>query len=111
MKAYTLKEHEDSGELHLFEGDMNPRLLDSMGNGWRESRNDTSESLSLGYGSSIGALNGSVGHSDNMMQFSAGLSAWRVSQSQIALRGEGFSWGDLDFAGNRKFMKIEGTLF
>lgn len=24
MKAYTLKEHEDSGELHLFEGDMNP---------------------------------------------------------------------------------------
>lgn len=24
MKAYTLKEHKDSGELHLFEGDMNP---------------------------------------------------------------------------------------
>ncbi|EOK3952497.1 hypothetical protein ACJQ6B_001630 [Escherichia coli] len=22
MKAYTLKEHKDSGELHLFEGDM-----------------------------------------------------------------------------------------
>lgn len=24
MKAYTLKEDKDSGELHLFEGDMNP---------------------------------------------------------------------------------------
>ena len=24
MKAYTLKEDKDSGELHLFEGDMTP---------------------------------------------------------------------------------------
>ncbi|AST67243.1 hypothetical protein BFG07_00085 [Kosakonia cowanii] len=24
MKSYTLKEHKDSGELHLFEGDMLP---------------------------------------------------------------------------------------
>ncbi|EEY5915255.1 hypothetical protein QTU87_000945 [Escherichia coli] len=25
MKAYTLKENKDSGELHLFEGDMYPK--------------------------------------------------------------------------------------
>ncbi len=39
-----------------------------------------------------------------------GSNARRVGQRQIALGGEGFGRGNLDFTRNRKFMKIESTL-
>ncbi|VUS96446.1 fimbria/pilus outer membrane usher protein [Klebsiella spallanzanii] len=64
-----------------YSGNALNNALNYSANLQRDAGGGTSESLSLGYGTSIGSLNGSIGHSDNMMQYSAGMSGGLVLYS------------------------------
>ncbi|WP_058910579.1 fimbria/pilus outer membrane usher protein [Entomohabitans teleogrylli] len=62
-------------------GNALDNTLNYSANLQRDAGGGTSESLSMGYSTSIGSLNGSVGHSDNMLQYSAGMSGGIVLYS------------------------------
>ncbi|MDG1643632.1 fimbrial biogenesis outer membrane usher protein [Klebsiella huaxiensis] len=64
-----------------YSGNALDNALTYSANLQRDPGGGTSESLSLGYGSSIGSVNGSIGHSDDVMQFSAGMSGGLVIYS------------------------------
>lgn len=64
-----------------YSGNALDNALNYSANLQRDAGGGTSESLSLGYGTSIGSLNGSIGHSSDMMQFSAGMSGGLVLYS------------------------------
>lgn len=69
------------GQTLGYSGNALDNALNYSANLQRDTGGGTSESLSLGYGTSVGSLNGSIGHSDDVMQFSAGMSGGLVLYS------------------------------
>lgn len=64
-----------------YSGNALGNSLNYSANLQRDAGGGTSQSLSMGYGSSMGSLNGSIGHGDDMLQFSAGVNGGIVLYS------------------------------